>query len=268
MKHLIPFACLLLALPQAAHAQLDIILGETGPEVRASVAGVILSAGLGASGVDVRVAERRTTTARTTTRPRTTSPTRRTTTPTTTRPRSTGTTAGTRATAAGVLATADNYVGTKYVWGGTTPRGFDCSGFVQYVFRRQGIELPRTSRQQAQVGQSVPLSRLGLRTGDLLFFATNGVRVDHIAIYAGDNQIIHSSSSGGGVGYDNLGSKRGRWFADHHVATRRVLAGGRSLVAPLTAALRAFAELDPPDRAPTDLLSPRTYGRSPHGATR
>jgi peptidoglycan endopeptidase LytE len=149
-----------------------------------------------------------------------------------------------------VLGTAESYVGTKYVWGGATPSGFDCSGFVQYVFRRHGIELPRTSRQQAAVGESVVPTLGALRTGDLMLFATNGVRIDHIAIYAGGDEIIHSSSSGGGVGYDRFATKRGKWFVAHHVATRRLLADGKSLVAPLTAALRAFAEFDPPDRAP------------------
>lgn len=155
----------------------------------------------------------------------------------------------TRATASSVLATADTYVGTDYVWGGASPSGFDCSGFVQYVFRRHGIELPRTSRQQAAVGQSVPPTVAALRAGDLMLFASNGARIDHIAIYAGGDEIIHSSASGGGVRYDRFTSKRGRWFLAHHVATRRVLADGRSLVAPLTASLRAFVDFDPPDRA-------------------
>lgn len=91
-----------------------------------------------------------------------------------------------------------------------------------------------------------------LRPGDLMFFATNGKRIDHVAIYAGNNEILHSSSSGGGVGYDNLTSSRGSWFRNHHVATRRVLSNGINLVGDLTAALRSFTrlDLDPPDRAP------------------
>src|ERR671923_963104 len=133
------------------------------------------------------------------------------------------------ARASRVLATADRFVGTRYRYGGTTPEGFDCSGFVQYVFRRHGVELPRTSRQQAVVGMAVSATVSALRPGDLMFFATNGKRIDHVAIYAGNNEIIHSSSSGGGVGYDNLSSSRGQWFTSHHVATRRVLSNGINL---------------------------------------
>jgi cell wall-associated NlpC family hydrolase len=233
MKRVMPGLLLLMVLPGSAHAQLNISFEGTNPVLRASVAGIPISARLGSrGGVDVRLDDRAERVATTTSR---------------------GTSRNGRsasATATSVLASADEYVGTKYVWGGTTPRGFDCSGFVQYVYREHGIELPRTSRQQAQVGRYVPTSQASLRVGDLLFFATDGKRIDHIAIYAGDGEIIHSSSSGGGVGYDRFTSKRGRWFLDHHVATRRVIADGESLVSPLTAALRAVLQFDPPDRAP------------------
>jgi len=243
MKKLIPVLASLLLLPGVAHAQLDIILSGSRPEVRAGLGPLIISAGLGGRGIDLRVSERGPATPASP-RPRErTSPARST-------PRRSSPTVSGRASAGAVLATADEYVGTKYVWGGETPSGFDCSGFVQYVFRQHGVELPRTSRQQAAVGQSVPRTPGALRSGDLMLFASSGARIDHIAIYAGANQIIHSSSSGGGVGYDDLSSKRGRWFTSHHVATRRVLAGGQSLVGPLSAALRAFAGFDPPDRAP------------------
>lgn len=156
--------------------------------------------------------------------------------------------------AASVLSTADDYLGTPYLYGGTTPRGFDCSGFVQYVFRRHDVTLPRTSRQQAEVGDRVPTSISSLRAGDLMFFASNGSRIDHMAIYAGNGRIIHSSSSGRGVRYDDLSSDRGRWFTRSWVASRRVIADGRSLVDELDASLRSYtAELDPPDRAPRPL---------------
>jgi cell wall-associated NlpC family hydrolase len=127
------------------------------------------------------------------------------------------------ATAAGILATADRYVGSRYSYGGESPGGFDCSGFVQYVYRRHGVELPRTSREQAGAGTRLPPGAAALRPGDLLLFATTGGRVDHVAIYAGEGRIIHSSASGGGVGYDDLSSSRGRWFLARHVASRRVI---------------------------------------------
>ena len=133
------------------------------------------------------------------------------------------------ARASKVMTTANRYVGTKYVYGGTTPRGFDCSGFVQYVFRRHGVLLPRTSRGQATAGRRVAAGLSRLRVGDLLLFATKGKRIDHVAIYAGGNRIIHSSASGGGVRYDALNSKRGRWLVKHHVASRRVLSDDRRL---------------------------------------
>jgi cell wall-associated NlpC family hydrolase len=157
-----------------------------------------------------------------------------------------------RVSAARIIDTADDYLGTPYVYGGTSPStGFDCSGFVQYVFGRYGVRLPRTSRQMAFAGDALVADVAALRPGDLLLFAQNRSRVDHVAIYAGGNRIIHASSSGDGVRYDDLDSRRGRWFLEHVVAARRVIDDGRSLVSEAVASLRAAAdELDPPDRAP------------------
>lgn len=171
-------------------------------------------------------------------------------------PRPGGAGSGTMGTASGaaVVDTGDDYLGVRYVYGGTTPRGFDCSGFVQFVFDRNGVRLPRTSRQQAQVGRDLPTSVAALRPGDLIFFNTEGARIDHVAMYAGGNRIIHSSSSGGGVRYDDLGSKRGRWFVSKMVAARRVTDGrGNSLVdgATLTRLLgEVVRSFDQPDKAP------------------
>lgn len=134
--------------------------------------------------------------------------------------------AGTSAAARRVLDTADDYLGVRYVWGGETPRGFDCSGYTQYVFRRHGIELPRVSRQQARVGDAVVPSLGSLRAGDLLFFAADYRTVDHVAIYVGDGQMIHATASGGEVRYDDLRSQRGQWFADHMIGARRVIGAG------------------------------------------
>jgi cell wall-associated NlpC family hydrolase len=255
MRHWLQATTLLFVLPPAAHAQFNISLPTLErPVLRANIAGYDVSAGLDAGGVDLRVNDvsinRRGTIATATRRPSTTTTTTSRT-PTSTRTTRTGTSSRASATASAVINTADNYIGTPYVWGGTTPRGFDCSGFVQYVFRKHGIELPRTSRQQVQVGERVPADIASMEPGDLMFFASNGSRIDHIAIYVGNNEILHSSKSGNGVGYDDLTSRRGSWFVEHHVASRRVIENGYSIVGELTAALRAFAEYDPPDRAPS-----------------
>jgi cell wall-associated NlpC family hydrolase len=150
-----------------------------------------------------------------------------------------------------VVPTAEQYIGVSYRYGGTSPRtGFDCSGFVQYVYGIQGVDLPRTSRQMAGAGIAVEPSTRSLAVGDLMLFAQGG-RISHVAIYAGNGRFIHSSSSGNGVRYDDLGTRRGRWFADHMVAARRVAGDGRILGRTFTAgSVIAFDHFDPPDSAP------------------
>jgi cell wall-associated NlpC family hydrolase len=133
------------------------------------------------------------------------------------------------ASAARVLATADRYVGTRYRYGGESPaEGFDCSGFVQFVFGRHGVELPRTSYQQAGAGRAAPREISDLRPGDLMFFAAGSRRVDHVAIYAGDGRIIHATSGSGSVRYDDMDTDRGEWLLRRFVASRRVLPESRS----------------------------------------
>jgi cell wall-associated NlpC family hydrolase len=127
------------------------------------------------------------------------------------------------AAAARVLNTADQYVGVPYVWGGSTPKGFDCSGFTKYVFARNGVTLPRTSREQARAGDGVPLDFDALRAGDLLLFAEPGEAISHVAIYVGSGRIIHASSAMGGVNYLDLDGSRGAWYVQNLVAVRRVL---------------------------------------------
>ncbi|GAC1650323.1 MAG: hypothetical protein NVS4B3_08900 [Gemmatimonadaceae bacterium] len=149
-----------------------------------------------------------------------------------------------------VLATADQYVGAPYEFGGTNPDGFDCSGFVQYVYARHGIRLPRTSRQMARAGGAVEPILSALSPGDLILFAGNGRRIDHVALYTGDDRIIHSSASGAGVRYDHLRSRRGEWFVRHLVAARRVL-GVPAAASGVENMFELRREaLDPPDRAP------------------
>lgn len=129
-----------------------------------------------------------------------------------------------RASAAGVLATAETYLGVPYRYGGTTPKdGFDCSGFVRFVFAVRGVELPRTARGQAAIGQSAPEQVTALRPGDLMFFDGKGRGIDHVAIYVGQGRIIHASAGSGRVRYDDLDSGRGKWFLAHHVTSRRIL---------------------------------------------
>ena len=95
-----------------------------------------------------------------------------------------------------VLETAYNYLGVRYRYGGSTPEGFDCSGFVRYVFSENGIQLGRSSREQALEGMHVPLS--ALKPGDLIFFdmgSRKHHRIDHVGLYIGDGQFIHAASS-------------------------------------------------------------------------
>src|SRR3954468_11488199 len=137
----------------------------------------------------------------------------------TTMPRSPNPTAA----ASRVLGTADRYIGVPYVWGGNTPNGFDCSGFTKYVFAKHGVSLPRTSREQARVGDGVPLDFGAMRPGDLLLFAEPGEAISHVAIYVGSGRIIHASSAMGGVNYLDLDGSRGAWYVENLVAVRRPL---------------------------------------------
>jgi cell wall-associated NlpC family hydrolase len=112
---------------------------------------------------------------------------------------------------------------------------------VKYVFAKHGVNLPRTSRAQALVGARVPLDYNDLRAGDLIMFAEPGHTISHVAIYAGNKRILHSSSSGHGVRYDNLRSQRGQWFEENAVVARRVATAsqGRGIVFDLVADLRS-----------------------------
>ncbi|HEY7235909.1 MAG TPA: C40 family peptidase [Gemmatimonadaceae bacterium] len=144
-----------------------------------------------------------------------------------------------------VVPTAERYLGTPYRYGGTSPvTGFDCSGFVQYVFARNAVRLPRTSRQQAKVGVSLPRNWRSLSPGDLVMFAERGEPISHVAIYAGRNRIIHASASGGEVRYDDLGTRRGRWFVEHMVAARRVTPDAHGLMLDLVRLLDPKTLLD------------------------
>ncbi|MBR1396074.1 MAG: C40 family peptidase, partial [Selenomonadaceae bacterium] len=86
-----------------------------------------------------------------------------------------------------LVRTAKSYIGVPYVFGGTTPDGFDCSGFVQYVFRQQGIIIPRLADEQYLLGRSANISELN--AGDLVFFTTYEAGASHCGIYVGNRQF-------------------------------------------------------------------------------
>jgi cell wall-associated NlpC family hydrolase len=102
------------------------------------------------------------------------------------------------------------YVGVPYVWGGSSPTGFDCSGLTQYVFAEAGIVIPRTSRTQFAVGDYIPSNRLDLlRAGDLVFFGFDGDanRIHHVGLYVGDGNFLHAPQTGENVQVSSLAER-------------------------------------------------------------
>ncbi|MDP4161977.1 MAG: C40 family peptidase [Bacillota bacterium] len=89
---------------------------------------------------------------------------------------------------------AQKHIGVPYKWGGTTPRGFDCSGLVGYSFRQAGKNLPRTAADMFRTGFFI--SKSGLQKGDLVFFSTYKAGAAHVGIYIGANKFVHASSHG------------------------------------------------------------------------
>ncbi len=122
--------------------------------------------------------------------------------------------------AANILATAKKYLGVRYSYGGSTPNGFDCSGFTSYVFKQHGITLPRATTGQATVGTKV--SKADLQPGDLVIFSnTYKAGPSHVGIYMGNGKFIHSSSTGsGGVIISDINSN---YYSSHFSYGRRVL---------------------------------------------
>ena len=117
-----------------------------------------------------------------------------------------------------VVQTAYNYLGTPYVWGGTSPSGFDCSGLVQYSYAQNGLTVPRTSEEQyAYTANSRIKDKSQLRPGDLVFFNT-GSTASHVGIYIGNNQFIHAPHTGDVVKVSELSG----YYAEHFDGGGRV----------------------------------------------
>lgn len=108
------------------------------------------------------------------------------------------------------------YLGTPYVYGASTGKAFDCSGFTTYVMKNYGIKLERTSSQQFQKG--TPVEKKDLIPGDLVFFSTRGRTIGHVGIFIGDHKFIHASSSNKKVIISDL-----RTYQDKYMGARRYL---------------------------------------------
>lgn len=126
-----------------------------------------------------------------------------------------------------ILHTAFDLEGIRYDWGGTSPStGFDCSGFIQYIFRQHGIALPRTASEQSQVGR--PVSLKDLAPGDLMYFVDtySGQTTDqvtHVALYIGNGNVIESSSvnNQGVIIIHNL--LQNPWYKSRYFGSRDVI---------------------------------------------
>ncbi len=127
------------------------------------------------------------------------------------------TTSSTQGIRQDILDFAAQFLGTPYVYSGSTPSGFDCSGFTSYVYKNMGISIARTSSDQRATTTNISMDEL--LPGDLVFFGSNNV-VSHVGIYVGDGNFIHSPHTGSVVKYDTLAS--GNY-------NRRFICGGRVL---------------------------------------
>jgi cell wall-associated NlpC family hydrolase len=101
-----------------------------------------------------------------------------------------------------IVNTAKKYLGARYRRGGNSPSGFDCSGYVRYVFDKNGISLPRSAARQFDAGRKIEYEEM--KPGDLLFFMIDKQTVSHVAIYIGKNRFIHAPSNGKSVSYSSM----------------------------------------------------------------
>lgn len=122
-----------------------------------------------------------------------------------------------------VVQYAKENLGKKYVWGATGPNSFDCSGLMQYIYKKVGINLNRVSRDQAT--QGVAVSKSNLQPGDLVFFrginsSSSSTYISHVGVYIGNGEFIHASNPTRGVVKDSLNSS---YYSSHYVKARRII---------------------------------------------
>lgn len=115
-----------------------------------------------------------------------------------------------------VVATANQYIGSRYIYGGTDPSGFDCSGFTSYVYKKYGVSLSRTAAGQYSNG--VAVSKGELQPGDLVMFGKSGI--NHVGIYIGGGKMIHAANPSRGVTTDTINSG---YYGTNYVGARRIL---------------------------------------------
>lgn len=116
-----------------------------------------------------------------------------------------------------IVAFAEQFLGTPYVWAGSSPSGFDCSGFVSYVFKNFGYTVNRTAASMYSNGVAVDKSELQI--GDAVFFASSSESIGHVGIYIGDGEFIHSSS---GCGYVTISGLDESYYSRMYVGARRI----------------------------------------------
>lgn len=123
---------------------------------------------------------------------------------------------GTKATE--IINNAQKYMGVPYVWGGTTPAGWDCSGYTQYVMKESGITIPRTAAEQYATG--VAVNKNDLKIGDLVFFTTYKPGASHVGFYLGNDKFIHASSAAKQVTINSLSED---YYTEHYIGARRYI---------------------------------------------
>ncbi|MCP4711940.1 MAG: C40 family peptidase, partial [Planctomycetes bacterium] len=128
-------------------------------------------------------------------------------------------------TAQAIIKTGTRMIGNPYVWGGTSVKGFDCSGFTQTVYKHHGIQLPRDANMQVKIGQEVSMENdlKDLRPADLLFFGSSINRISHVGMYLGQGRYIHCSGLMRVNSFDPKADDYDSYLRNRLRAVRRIL---------------------------------------------